>query len=94
MSYMKNAYFDEIEAAEEAAYQEASAYQVGGTHYQKAVQPWEAMEAWMTQEEFAGYLRGNVIKYVARCWDKNGVEDLEKAQHYLAKLIEVADKQK
>ena len=39
-------------------------YQVGGKHYaSKAVQPWDAMEAWMTKEAFAGYLRGNCIKY-------------------------------
>ena len=62
--------------------------QVGGKHYlNKAVQPWDAMESWMSEEEFAGYLRGCVIKYVARCPDKGGIEDLEKAQHYLEKLI-------
>ena len=66
------------------------AIQVGGDHYRsKAVQPWEAMAAWMTPEEFAGFLRGNVIKYVARCNDKGGIEDLRKARHYLDKLIEV-----
>lgn len=61
--------------------------QVGGEHYVKMkVQPWDAMEAWLTAEEFDGFLRGNVIKYLAR--DKGGVEDLKKAQHYLSKLIE------
>ena len=64
--------------------------QIGGSHYKdKAVQPWEAMQAWMTREEFTGFLRGNVIKYIARCNDKGGIEDLRKAQHYLDKLIEV-----
>lgn len=64
--------------------------QVGGSHYtSKAIQPWDAMQAWMSEEEFAGFLRGNVIKYVARCSDKGGVEDLQKARHYLDKLIEV-----
>jgi len=67
--------------------------QVGGEHYRtKTVQPWTAMEAWMTQEEFVGYLRGNVIKYVARCNDKGGTQDLRKAQHYLSKLIEQYEK--
>ena len=71
----------------------ANSYQVGGTHYaSKAVQPWEAMEAWMTPEQFAGFLRGNAIKYLARCDDKGGVEDLKKAHHYIAKLIEVREK--
>jgi hypothetical protein len=64
--------------------------QVGGDHYAtKAVQPWDAMAVWMTPEQFKGFLRGNVIKYIARCDDKGGVEDLRKAAHYLAKLIEL-----
>ena len=64
--------------------------QIGGTHYtDKAIQPWEAMQAWMTEEEFIGYLKGNVIKYLARCESKGGKEDLEKAMHYLDKLIEM-----
>ena len=64
--------------------------QVGGTHYKsKKIQPWDAMEEWMSKEEFVGYLRGNVIKYTARCNDKGGIQDLQKAQHYLTKLLEV-----
>lgn len=67
-------------------------YQVGGDHYaSKGVQPWQAMEAWMTKEAFAGYLHGNCIKYLARYLDKNGVQDLRKCQHYLAKLIDIED---
>ena len=70
-------------------------HQVGGDHYaSKAVQPWDAMESWMTKEAFAGYLQGNCIKYLARYLDKNGVEDLEKCKHYLAKLIEVEGNEK
>lgn len=66
--------------------------QVGGTHYtSKKVQPWHAMEAWMTREQFAGFLRGNAIKYLARCDEKGGVEDLKKARHYIDRLIELID---
>jgi hypothetical protein len=43
----------------------------------------------MSDAEFIGYLRGNVIKYVARCNDKGGLEDQLKALHYLQKWIEV-----
>lgn len=65
------------------------ASQVGGKHYlQQHIQPWEAMESWFTAAEFEGYLRGNVVKYLARYRDKNGIEDLEKAKHYIEKLIE------
>lgn len=64
--------------------------QVGGDHYvTKLVQPWDAMKAWMSHEEFAGFLRGNVIKYIARYKDKGGLDDLQKARHYLDKLIEI-----
>lgn len=63
--------------------------QVGGTHYNsKKIQPWDAMEEWLSKEQFSGFLVGNVIKYVARYGSKNGLEDLKKAQHYLDKLIQ------
>jgi len=58
--------------------------QTGGTHYQVAIQPWDYII-----ENNLGYLEGNIIKYVTRYKAKGGVEDLRKAQHYLAKLIEV-----
>ena len=49
----------------------------------------DAIEASLGKDEFAGFLRGNIIKYVWRYKDKNGLEDLKKAQWYLNKLIEV-----
>ena len=68
----------------------ANDVQVGGAHYKtKKVQPWDAMESCMSREEFVGYLRGNVLKYTMRCNDKGGVEDLQKARHYMDKLLEV-----
>jgi len=68
----------------------ANEYQLGGAHYtNKDIQPWEAMQAWMTEEQFKGFLMGNVIKYIARFQDKGGVLDLQKCKHYLDKLIEV-----
>ncbi len=68
---------------------EAENTQVGGDHYRKlAIQPWAAMEVWMTPEQFKGYLLGCAIKYLAR--NKNdSAEDHRKAAHYLQKLIEV-----
>jgi hypothetical protein len=65
----------------------ANDVQVAGTHYKsKAVQPWDYIVA-----NNLGYLEGNIVKYVSRWKDKGGVDDLRKAQHYLAKLIEVQD---
>ena len=71
----------------------ADADQVGGLHYNKLqIQPWTAMEAWMTPEQFEGFLRGNAIKYLARAGKKgDALEDVKKAQHYLVKLIEVME---
>ena len=61
-------------------------FQVGGDHYSKlTIQPWDVMRETLGHEAFCGFLHGNVIKYVMR--DKNGVEDLKKAQHYLSVLI-------
>lgn len=62
----------------------ANARQVGGSHYKKAIQPWDYIAA-----NGIGYFEGNVIKYVSRWKDKAGVEDLKKARHYLDKLIEL-----
>ena len=71
----------------------ANHIQIGGDHYHdKAIQPWDAMEAWMPKEQFIGFLRGNAIKYLARAGSKGpDVIDYRKAQHYMAKLIEVLE---
>jgi hypothetical protein len=37
------------------------------------------------------YLHGQVIKYILRCWAKNGIEDLKKAKWYLDRLIDSFD---
>ena len=48
----------------------------------------EGIQASMSTEAFAGYLKGNCMKYLWR-YDYKGkpVEDLQKAQWYLAELI-------
>ena len=63
----------------------ANSIQHGGTHYKsRAIQPWDYVAA-----NGLGFFEGNAIKYITRWRDKGGIEDLKKAQHYLAKLIEV-----
>lgn len=59
--------------------------QVGGEHYKKhkGYEPWDVVNAWGL-----GYLDGTALKYIARWRDKNGVQDLQKAVHFLEKLIE------
>ncbi len=62
--------------------------QVGGGHYKDmAIQPFEFIT-----KNGIGYAEGCVIKYVCRWRNKNGVEDLRKARHYLDLLIEQEDK--
>ena len=51
----------------------------------------EAIEAQLTEEEFRGYLKGNIAKYVWREKHKGGTESLKKAQWYLSRLIDVSE---
>lgn len=59
--------------------------QVGGEHYAKhTIQPWDIIK-----EYNLGFFEGNVIKYILRAPDKNGIEDLEKALHYLEEFLKI-----
>jgi hypothetical protein len=58
------------------------------THYtQGGIECIDAIEASMSEESFRGFLKGNILKYVWRYENKNGIQDLKKAQWYLNKLI-------
>jgi len=48
----------------------------------------EYIEDMLTPDEYIGYLRGNVAKYMHRFRYKNGLEDLKKAEWYLKRLID------
>ena len=50
----------------------------------------DAIEA-MLGNDFPAYLQGNITKYLWRFKHKNGVEDLEKAKHYIDLLIELEE---
>lgn len=59
--------------------------QVGGEHYRGApLQHWDltTMFGW-------DYFQAQIIKYVMRHKKKNGLQDLEKAAHFIEKYIEV-----
>jgi hypothetical protein len=59
--------------------------QVAGNHYKDMpIQPVEYIHA-----NALGYFEGNVVKYISRWRLKNGVQDLEKAKHYVELLIEL-----
>jgi len=63
----------------------ANEKQEGGNHYKKYgdLQPWDVVIKWNL-----GYLEGTALKYIARWRDKNGIEDIKKAIHFLEKLVE------
>jgi hypothetical protein len=59
-----------------------SHYKAGG------IEAIEGIEASMGPEAFAGYLKGNIMKYMWR-YERKGkpIEDLKKARWYLDRLI-------
>jgi len=58
--------------------------QEGGDHYSKhKIQPYTFI-----QSNGLSFFQGNVIKYVVRYKDKNGIEDLKKIIHYCELEIE------
>lgn len=62
---------------------DANTRQVGGTHYQSPYQHWD-----LVVKIGLDYLGAQVIKYLTRYRKKNGLQDVEKAGHFLDKLIE------
>ena len=77
-----------IGSAQEAARKLGILQKPGVDHYDGTIEPIDYMQAIMSREEFRGYLRGNVIKYVSRFHRKGGVEDLRKARVYQDWLIQ------
>ncbi|SOD42361.1 DUF3310 domain-containing protein [Nitrosovibrio sp. Nv4] len=82
------------EFADENKKESALNVQIGGSHYKDmgAFQPWEVLRAWLTPEEFRGYMKGTAIAYLAREQSKGGFQDIEKAAHTLQGLIELETK--
>ena len=59
--------------------------QVGGNHYKDlAIQPVEYIH-----RNGIGYMEGCAIKYLTRWRSKGGIQDLEKAKHFIDLLIEL-----
>ena len=63
--------------------------QIGGSHYKNMViQPFE----FISKNELT-FFQGNVIKYVCRYKQKNGIQDLEKVIHYCQlEILKLKDK--
>ena len=60
-------------------------YEAGG------IEVIDYIRAKLSPEEFLGYCKGNVLKYVSREAFKGGAEDLKKARVYLDWAIETYD---
>lgn len=67
-----------------AALDGANARQVGGQHYKGGIEHWD----YVVSNQIP-YLEAQIIKYVTRWRKKNGLQDLEKAGHFLQKAVEV-----
>ena len=62
--------------------------QIGGSHYKKyVISPWTFI-----RKNLLNPFQANVIRYVVRYEDKNGIEDLEKIIHYCEMEIELLKK--
>lgn len=49
------------------------------------------IQDFLSKEEYIGYLRGNIAKYLHRWRYKNGLEDLKKSEWYGARLIKLME---
>ena len=62
-------------------------------HYQgsNGLEVIEVHKNFLTKEELRGYYKGNILKYLLRERNKNGIEDLKKARKHLDWLIELEE---
>jgi hypothetical protein len=58
--------------------------QVEGNHYKTSMEHWD----WVYANNL-DYFQGQITKYIFRWKKKNGLKDLQKAQHFLEKYIEL-----
>ena len=69
------------------AVNQPSHYEIGNT----GIEAIDVIQATLTEEQYIGYLRGNILKYQLRANKKNGTEDLNKADIYSGWLMEVLE---
>lgn len=72
----------------------ANSYMVGGDHYRKhgenGEQHWDRVARLYGPASYV-YFVGAATKYLERYRDKNGIQDLKKARHFVDKLIELEE---
>lgn len=58
-------------------------------HYQSKYQPIEVMQDSFTAEEFTGFLKGNIIKYILRMGKKDDpIKEAHKVYRYAEWLVQ------
>lgn len=74
---------------------DANSKQVGGIYYKTmSVQPWDVVDGWTYDEQIAVYRHG-ALKYLMRMGTKDErIQEIEKAKHYIEKLLEVLYEEK
>jgi hypothetical protein len=67
--------------------QEPNNYQVAGTHYQTT----DKYQLWdLFADTELNFFLANAVKYIYRCKNKNGIDDLSKAKHYVDKFFSLS----
>ena len=58
------------------------------THYQtELIETIDSIKNILGHDKFQAYCTGNVIKYLSRYREKNGLEDLKKAETYISFIV-------
>ena len=61
---------------------------INPAHYKSGdIECIDAIKASLDKQQFKGYLKASIIKYLWRYEKKNGLEDLQKAEWFLQRLI-------
>lgn len=63
-----------------------NSYQVGGEHYKTGYEHWD-----LVLDTHMGYFEGQITRYISRWRQKDGLKDLDKAYHYIYKMIHSFD---
>lgn len=66
-------------------------------HYRRSIETIDCIESQLSPEEFKGYLKGSIIKYVSRSGlkeysDNPEKDDLLKAQWYLNRILRTIER--
>ena len=66
---------------------------VNPSHYKRGgLELIDVMKAELSPEEFKGFCKAIILKYICRADAKNGLEDYEKAKWYMDTLVEYLQK--